>query len=87
MKTLLIAAAALSLGACQSFTLEEYAAAANDLDPDCYKNVDLKLTPVIMGFWIIPVITGEYQKTCNRDQGPQGGPANVGRVVTGVQLN
>jgi hypothetical protein len=68
MKLLILAAAAVSLSACQTFTLEDYAKAANDLDPNCYKNVHLEVTPVLMGPWVVPVIGGRYDKVCNPGQ-------------------
>jgi hypothetical protein len=68
MKTLLLAGCALALAGCQTFSLEDYAKAANDLDPNCYKNVHLEVTPIVMGVWVIPVIGGRYDKVCNPGQ-------------------
>lgn len=77
--------AALSLGACQTFTLEEYAQAANDLDPKCGKRIHLEVTPIIIGFWVIPVISGSYDKSCNPDQfGAPLAPLVPGRVLGGL---
>jgi hypothetical protein len=80
-------ALALGLGGCQSFSLEDYAKAANTLDPECGKKVHLELTPIIMGFWVIPVIGGSYDKSCNPDQfdgsQPSRAPLIPGKKVGG----
>lgn len=80
-----LAAACLTLAACQSFSLEEYANAANTLDPDCGKKVDLELTPVIMGFWVIPVIGGSYHKSCHKEQF-DGAAAPTPRPILGAPV-
>lgn len=64
----LLAAVCLPLVACQSVDLEAYARGANDLDPGCFKDVDVQVTPVFALGWVIPVVTGRYRKTCNPDQ-------------------
>jgi hypothetical protein len=68
MRTAIVVLACLALAGCQSFSLEEYAAAANDLDPTCYKNIHLEVTPIVMGVWVVPVIGGRYDKVCNPGQ-------------------
>lgn len=79
---LVLAASALALAACETVNLEAYADASNKLDPDCYKNVNIKVTPVILGFWIVPVVSGDYQKTCNKDQAPGAAPPlAVGHLI------
>ena len=74
MKTFLVILASLALASCQTFTLEEYAKAANDLDPTCYKNIHLEVTPIVMGVWVVPVIGGRYDKVCNPDQAASPSP-------------
>lgn len=67
------AAAALALGGCQTFSLKEYAEAANDLDEGCGKLVDITVTPMMAGFWVIPVVSGRYVKACE--------PAQINEVL------
>lgn len=68
-----VAACALLAG-CQSFSLADYAEAANDLDPGCYKDVDVRATPMVIMGWVLPVVSGSYRKVCNADQAPAGAP-------------
>lgn len=56
----------LTLPACQSMGgLEGFVKAANELDPDCYKDVDIKITPMLLLGWAVPVPSGSYRKVCN----------------------
>lgn len=68
-------AVAATLAGCATPSLEQYAKAANDLDPGCGKRVHLSVTPVIVGAWVVPVVGGTYDKSCNPDQfGPSASP-------------
>jgi hypothetical protein len=67
-KIALAASVAIALAGCATPSLEQYAKAANDLDPGCGKRVHLSVTPVIVGAWVVPVIGGTYDKSCNPDQ-------------------
>jgi hypothetical protein len=63
-------ACALALGGCATTSFADYAAAANDLDPGCFKDVSIQATPILIFGWPIPVISGTYRKVCNPDQAP-----------------
>lgn len=84
---LLAACAALALSGCSTFDLMEYANAANELDPGCYKDVYVDVRPLLLPGWVIPIASGHYRKVCNPDQAPATGPApqvqplTPGRVV------
>lgn len=70
MKRVYLAAALpVALCGCASFDLAAYAEAANQLDPGCYKNVHLDVRPLLLPGWVVPVVSGTYDKTCNPDQG------------------
>lgn len=72
LRTLILAGCALALTGCQTFSLEDYAAAANELDPDCYKNVHIDVKPLLLPGWIVPVVSGSYDKVCNADKAKAG---------------
>jgi hypothetical protein len=65
--TILAVAGALALGGCQTMSFAEYAAAANTLDPDCDKDVTVTATPMLIFGFPVPVIAGEYRKSCKRN--------------------
>lgn len=61
--------AALALSGCATaFDPAKFAAAANDLDPNCYKHVEITVTPMLVFGWAVPIPSGRYVKTCNPDQ-------------------
>lgn len=68
MKLAIIAAAALSLAACQTVSLQEYAEAANTLDPGCAKKIHAQVQPVLIFGWPIPLVTGSYDKDCKGNE-------------------
>lgn len=82
--TILAVAAALALGACQTTSFADYAAAANTLDPDCDKDVEVTATPMLFFGFPVPVIAGKYVKGCRRN--PQAAEQSVGVVQPGQVL-
>lgn len=84
LRTLAVAAAALILSACQTASFADYAKAANDLDPGCYKDVQLQVTPILIFGWPLPVVAGTYRKVCNPEQAPQASLIRPGVVVGGI---
>lgn len=83
--TLAACAVAVSLSACATFDPAAFAKAANDLDPGCYKHVEIKATPMLLFGWAVPVVGGEYVKTCNPGQAAPASPAvAVGTLIPGV---
>lgn len=86
LKLVLAAAAVLSLGACSTVDLKGFAEAANELDPGCKKEVRATVTPVLLFGWPVPVISGEYYKGCNLEQGagPQPLGLTAGSVLPGT---
>lgn len=55
---------AISLAACQTVSLQEYAEAANTLDPGCGKKVHAQVQPVLIFGWPVPIVSGTYDKEC-----------------------
>lgn len=64
---------ALGLSGCATADIANLAKAANDLDPGCYKHVEITVTPVLLFGWALPIPSGRYEKTCNPDQAAPGG--------------
>lgn len=77
--------ALVALGGCATPSLEKYAEAANELDPDCYKNVHIQVTPFVLMGYVVPVVGGTYDKVCNPEKAPATVPAplSVGQVLGG----
>lgn len=84
IRPIAIATACLALTACQhGLSLEEYADAANKLDPDCGKLVHVELIPMLMFGWVVPVVKGTYDKACHVEQFNRS-PVGVGSVIGAV---
>lgn len=78
-----LALASMSLSACASTDVAALAQAANELDPGCYKNVDIRATPILLFGWPVPVVSVQYNKVCNPSQAKAEAPA-AGGVVAGA---
>lgn len=63
MRALLVMIA-MALAGCQTMSLQEYAEAANTLDPGCAKKVQVDVRPVLIFGWPIPIVSGSYTKEC-----------------------
>lgn len=78
-----LAAAGLLASGCATTSFAEYAKAANELDPGCFKDVNVQATPILLFGWPIPVISGSFRKVCNPDQAPaQAAPVAPGGLLT-----
>jgi hypothetical protein len=64
MKLTIALCAAIALSACQTTSLQEYAEAANTLDPGCAKKVHAQVQPVLIFGWPVPIVSGSYEKEC-----------------------
>lgn len=72
--SLAVLAATLVMTGCATTSFADYAKAANDLDPHCFKDVNIQATPVLIFGWPIPVVSGTFRKVCNPEQAPKDAP-------------
>lgn len=59
------------LAACQTVSLQEYAEAANTLDPGCAKKIHAQVQPVLIFGWPVPIVSGSYDKDCKDTRAPE----------------
>lgn len=62
--------------------LTAYADAANKLDPDCAKDLQVNLLPMLTPWGPVPFVTGSYRKGCHLEQF-QNQPVKVGATLGG----
>lgn len=78
-------AAALGLSGCNTTDL---AALINssDSNPECYKDVRVQVTPMMLFGYVIPIIAGTYVKTCHPEKASGAQPTfiNPGQIVVPV---
>lgn len=82
MRSLIIAGTALALTGCATGALQEYAEAANTLDPGCAKKVHVEVTPMLVFGWPVPLFSGTLDKECRHAPSDQ----SVGIVQPGQVL-
>lgn len=64
-KLILTAVCAVALSGCATTDVAALMQAAEAYDKDCYKRTEVKVVPMLVFGWPIPIISADHVKVCN----------------------
>jgi hypothetical protein len=73
---------AFCLSACATFDPSKYTEAFGSYDEGCYKRTSVKVVPMLIGVWPVPIATIDHEKICNPEVAQRPAPVAAGQVRT-----